>query len=430
MNEPVEAHNQPALSDVMLAMDVVDTLRHEDKLVARALNAQAREQALIERVRAAYAAQGIAVSEAMIADGVAALKAREYSYEPPHPGLRTRLLTAWVRRRRIGAGLAVTGVFAALIGGGWYGFVEYPEARQRTAAVAQLNDQLTLTRSDIQFLGERHATLARRWQALREDTPDGDSRRAFERLSDDAGATLASAADALQLATAQQHNADLSVDNFERRATDVRAALTRQQQSILTARAALDRAEQQLNTLDDVDALPRRLRELRDAGVRLAVPAPVDAEIEQRYDTARAALQRGDVQRAIDGLNALQALNRQLEQQFRVRIVSRPGALSGVIREPPNNPRASNYYLIVEALDADNRPVTVAIVSEEDGSSANVSSWGVRVAEAVFDRVRRDKQDDGIIQAAAAGEKRRGYLDIDYLIPVQGGLIHTWEAAR
>ncbi len=42
------------LDEVMLAMDVVDTLRHRQDLVARELEGVTREQQLIEKLRAVY----------------------------------------------------------------------------------------------------------------------------------------------------------------------------------------------------------------------------------------------------------------------------------------------------------------------------------------------------------------------------------------
>ncbi len=50
---PTEAESAP-LSDVMLAMDVVDTLRHNQDLVARELNGEAREKQLIDKLREIY----------------------------------------------------------------------------------------------------------------------------------------------------------------------------------------------------------------------------------------------------------------------------------------------------------------------------------------------------------------------------------------
>ena len=40
--------------------------------------------------------------------------------------------------------------------------------------------------------------------------------------------------------------------------------------------------------------------------------------------------------------------------------------------------------------------------------------------------IRWDKGDDGIVQRNRLGEKRRGYLDVEYLMPVLGGAILRW----
>ncbi len=54
---PAAATQPQKLDDLMLAMDVVDTLRHEERLVTRELNEAAREAELVERLRSIYASQ-------------------------------------------------------------------------------------------------------------------------------------------------------------------------------------------------------------------------------------------------------------------------------------------------------------------------------------------------------------------------------------
>ena len=46
------------LNEVMLAMDVVDTLRHRQDLVVRELDEATREKQLIEKLRDIYHQQG------------------------------------------------------------------------------------------------------------------------------------------------------------------------------------------------------------------------------------------------------------------------------------------------------------------------------------------------------------------------------------
>ena len=76
------------LEEVMLAMDVVDTLRHAEGLVSRELNADARRNALVERLRGIYRAQGIVVSDSVLEQGVQALEEERFVYQRPKPGPR------------------------------------------------------------------------------------------------------------------------------------------------------------------------------------------------------------------------------------------------------------------------------------------------------------------------------------------------------
>jgi hypothetical protein len=71
------------LNEVMLAMDVVDTLRHQQSLVDRELGTDDHDQALIAKVRKIYADQGLEVSDGVIVSGVKALREERFTYTPP-----------------------------------------------------------------------------------------------------------------------------------------------------------------------------------------------------------------------------------------------------------------------------------------------------------------------------------------------------------
>ena len=73
MSDSAAALKKRPLDDVMLAMDVVDTLRHRRKLVARELDETQRDEQLLDRLRKIYAAQGIEVPDHILMEGVAAL---------------------------------------------------------------------------------------------------------------------------------------------------------------------------------------------------------------------------------------------------------------------------------------------------------------------------------------------------------------------
>ncbi|MEN8803978.1 MAG: DUF6384 family protein [Thiogranum sp.] len=101
------------LDEVMLAMDVVDTLRRRRRLVERELDAEGREQDLKQRLHKIYAAQGIEVPDHVLEEGVAALKEERFVYSPPSESLATRLAQLYVSRA--GWGKWVMGSLAALL---------------------------------------------------------------------------------------------------------------------------------------------------------------------------------------------------------------------------------------------------------------------------------------------------------------------------
>ena len=80
----------------------------------------------------------------------------------------------------------------------------------------------------------------------------------------------------------------------------------------------------------------------------------------------------------------------------------------------------------MEAIDGDGNALSLDIANEETGETENVSVWGVRVPESVYNAIGADKRDDGIIQKNVVGRKLFGYLDVRYLIPVLGGTVTRW----
>ena len=117
MAETAVAPGKPqTLDDVMIAMDVVDTLRHREDLVRRELNEEGREAELIARLREIYRNQGIEVPDHVLADGVKALKESRFVYTPAPKGWKRTLLTLWAKRDSHGK---VAGIALALLVGGW-----------------------------------------------------------------------------------------------------------------------------------------------------------------------------------------------------------------------------------------------------------------------------------------------------------------------
>ncbi|MBN1240566.1 MAG: hypothetical protein JXB36_18835 [Gammaproteobacteria bacterium] len=293
------------LDEVMLAMDVVDTLRHRERVIERELGAEDRERQLMRRLREIYASQGIEVSDEVLAQGVRALREERFVYTPPEPGLGRVLAELYVTRGRWGK---------------WVG---------GTAAIIAA------------------ALLA--WQ--------------------------------------------LGVRGPQLRA---------------------------------IEALPAELAAAQRAVVDIAAEPQAADEAERLAAAGEAALERGEHDAAREALAELRGLRTNLEREYELRIVSRPGELSGVWRIPEENPAAQNYYLIVEPVAPDGSTLTLPIRNEEDGRVRDVSRFGLRVDEETFQRVARDKQDDGVIQSDVVGVKRAGELEPEYRMATTGAAITEW----
>jgi hypothetical protein len=302
----------PRLDELMLAMDVVDTLRHQEDLVAREIGQEERDEVLMARLRAIYEGQGLAVSDRILLEGIQALKEQRFTYVRRGSPSGRFLAHLWMKRQAVG--IAVLALFVA-------------------------------------------AVLALSWNA-------------WERAAQ------------------------------ERVAEAQRVELT--------------------------ETLPDQLRVAGDAALAEATTAEAETAARSLIADGERALARGDAAAARATIAELETLRQQLAQVYSLRIVSREGEASGVFRIPEDNPEARNYYLIVEPVTPDGEVLSLPVLNEETGAIEAVSMFGVRVPGEVYEEVRQDKVDDGIIQDNIVAEKPRGALDPVYLMPVEGGRITRW----
>lgn len=190
------------LDDIMIAMDVVDTLRHDDLIVARELNREGKRAELIDRLREIYRGQGIEVPDRILQEGVDALEQDRFLYTPPKPSLAHTLATLYVTREswgRIAVG-AISMIAAILVG--YYALVVRPEANARAAREVALNQ-----------------TLPRAFQQLSADIASEAREAGLAERAAELAASGLNAAKAGNLADAQKARAEL-----ERILREVRSA--------------------------------------------------------------------------------------------------------------------------------------------------------------------------------------------------------------
>lgn len=300
------------LDDLMMAMDVVDTLRHEEGQVARELKTDERDAAMVERLRQVYASQGIDVPDHILKAGVEDLKRDRFIYSPPSAGFQRTLAMVYISRSTWSKWLAAVVAVVIVCIAAWYFIVKLPAQRAEADLLARL-----------QALPATYTELVGRIDSLTENT-------------------------------------EIEA-NAARLATDGNLALS-------------------------------------DGNNEAAFKAEAD----------------------------LRDLAGRLQEVFEVRIISREGVPTGVSRIPESNPDTENYYIVVEAVDADGKILERRIVSEESSEAELVDKWGQRVSETIYNAVRRDKMEDGIVQKGVLGQKRRGELDIKWRSGVQDGAITKW----
>ena len=148
----------------MLAMDVVDTLRHRELVVERALSADEQDARLVERLREIYAGQGIEVSDAIIERGVKDLREDRFSYTPTAPSVGRTLASRYVSRGRWAKPLVAVIVLVALAVVGYESLIRGPQQ----AAIAALPDELQQTYTATVDLAEAPAVDAQA-EAIRDD---------------------------------------------------------------------------------------------------------------------------------------------------------------------------------------------------------------------------------------------------------------------
>lgn len=301
------------LDDVMMAMDVVDTLRHRNDLVARELNEENRASTLVDRLREIYHQQGIDVPDHILQEGVNALKESRFTYNPPTGGFGYMLARAYVSRGRWGKWALGVGLALGIGLSGYFLVYQPMQAGQAAATQTYLSTEFP---------------------------------------------------------------------------------------------AQFDQLVTQIEATAKVDAANTQAAELADRG-KLAASA-------------------GDQVAAEKFLSDLNGLLSTLQSEYRVQVVNREGADTGVWTYPDVNQDARNYYIIVEAIGPDGNILPQSITNEESGLAETVEQWGVRVSEVQFEAIRDDKLDDGIIQNNIMGLKEFGYLNVDYTQPVLGGAITKW----
>lgn len=190
------------LDELMLAMDVVDTLRHQEGLVAKELGQDHRDAELKSRLRQIYEGQGLTVSDRILEEGIRALKESRFVYQPPRPGLGLTLARAWVNRGRWARALLVI----LAIGGAFWGSQVWRTGAEQAASEAariEITETLPKALETVARAAEAEAKDSRAVEMVRNRVADA---RAALALGDaPAGRTAIAAIESLRAELARAY---------------------------------------------------------------------------------------------------------------------------------------------------------------------------------------------------------------------------------
>ena len=164
-------NSRQPLDEIMMAMDVVDTLRRRERLVEKELSDVDRRAHLKDRLKEIYDAQGIDVPDRILEDGVEALVEDRFVFDPPDNSFAVRMAELYVARSNWGkwvlAGLALVIVLTAAN----YFTVTRPNGQIDGELTAVYNDVRDIATSEM-ALSEAQALVQDGRDALNREEPD------------------------------------------------------------------------------------------------------------------------------------------------------------------------------------------------------------------------------------------------------------------
>ena len=374
------SENDLTLSDVVVTMDIVDTLRHDKRMQEYALSEGDRRQAAIEQIKKAYSSQGVEVSDETISMALEKKREDELAHNPKVSGFIYLLAKLYVFRNRI---------------------FKYTASLILVVMFASAGYQYTGYLSDKRFA---------QYQTYISET-------LFEQLS-----LTIDQAEKLQLELGEDISLKILAANseFERakRLNDVsfaEAAIA----DVVSAISALERKKLAQVLAEDVDGFQETMFEYVTDEVareilqdKLRVLRQVAATgIERDYSKAKLEIS--------DAYNYIML-------PFEFRIVNRNGVRSGVERTHDQT-GAKSWYIIVEAVSPSGEVYPLKIRDRLLGKTKTMKAWGIKVTEEQYLAVGADKKDNGVIDDEIAGSKAAREYDITWTLDAYTGeTINSW----
>jgi hypothetical protein len=359
-----------SMAEVLRVMDVATAIRQDREVVEEQLNLDELKARLRARLIAASKVTGEEVTPEEVDAAITQYYRSLYVFHEPEPSFRLFLAHAWVRRKNIvTAGSAAIGALIL----SWVLFLSP-------------SGPLTIT---------------------------GRAKKQMEALTSDVG---------------KRRDAILSLSN-RKSTTEELSRLTAEAKkySDLGEVEKLRKVDASLAELEAkvkrVAALSKEVDGLGEEVKAAAKDPEVGASLERLTKEAESYRNRNDPDRLEEIRNQLTELDNRVRAEYTVSVVSDPGKRSAIRREysDKDGKRLSGYYVIVEAKKPDGTLVKRRVHSSETSKDDDVTSWAERVPEEVYNRLGKDKKEDGILNETTFAVKRRGFPNEEVTMPGSDG---------
>lgn len=477
----MSSENARAFEEKLLTIDLVDGLRREQERLDAALDNSERMLELRNEIQAYYSQAGIVVSDALIDKAIAERQQQRFAFKAPKLGAGGHLLArGWIYRGRLT--IAVSAAVVSTLG---VQFIdrqlasraeqqqlaayrselqqqldELASAQQRAAALPAALDAIVQPQdvAPIAALPGWVLDLQSSYQQARLDLQGASACNALqlpaelplgwegEAQVDSCHAALPAASTAL--ATAQRlrdehQQLDTAVTRYgllqQRVAANpalndwravagtlsAAAAATAPGNTYQSFTAAVGAAGNAVDTVASV--APAHSSAIACLTAAIAEADSQDAQqLGSMRDEGVAFTQGNDIRGVVNWSTQANDTCAFFGAALNLRMVSEAGEQTGVWRYYDGNRNGRSFFLVVDALSATGAKVDVSFVSAEDQLRHKQSRFAVQVVERIYNRVRDDKLDDGLLRDSDAGSKPANSLRWDLPDGYQPNFIAEW----
>jgi hypothetical protein len=114
-------------------------------------------------------------------------------------------------------------------------------------------------------------------------------------------------------------------------------------------------------------------------------------------------------------------------KDIRYQIIDRNGEKAGFRRMKDNNPDTTQWFLVIEAVDAHGKAIPMPVMSMDTGEVKIVTKWAVQVTEKDFMKFSDEKKNTGKIADTIIGTAPSNKTEPKWSVKLTGNMLTEWE---